>query len=300
MTESPAPTPPAPAHDAAGVPGTPGATASVAPRRCPRCGLLPLGGAAPLPCPRCGADVSTPLRKRPPGPLAGLLGVLHCIRFLNRHPRLWGWIVIPLLLNACIFAAIFLWTMGQADRFVPDLVTPWWAWIDWLRVGLSYVLPTLMGIVAVLACLIATLLVSSIVNAPFYDMLSERTEVFALGKPELSRPWSRFLGDVTRSVWAATILAVRQMIVMTILFALSFTAIGAPLFVAAGFFYTGLALMDVPLSRKLYNGGERIRWGRRHIPHLMGLGLPVNLLPPLAPLGIVGATLAYLDHPDKG
>ena len=27
---------------------------------------------------------------------------------------------------------------------------------------------------------------------------------------------------------------------------------------------------------------------------------PINLLPPLAPLGVVAATLAYLDQPKKG
>ncbi len=269
-------------------------------RRCWACGHLPEPGQPAQPCERCDEGDAPAERPRGPGPVAGLGAVFAGLRFLNRNPRLWSWIFVPLILNAGIFFSAFLWSRGYIDALVPEMTTEWWAWIDWLRVGLASVVPVLMQIVAFMACLIVTLLLSGIVNAPFYDILSEKTEATRLGRPEVSRPWSKFISDQWRSVGAALILAARQIVVLGILFLLSFTAIGAPFFVLAGFFFTGYAMVDVPLARKRYTAGERIRWGRRHMAHLVGVGLPINLLPPLAPLGIVGATLAYLDTPDKG
>jgi uncharacterized protein involved in cysteine biosynthesis len=297
--ESSAPGPP---------PGLPGGTPDTAApdpstglqRRCWRCGHLPEGSEVSIPCPRCGSGAPPGRVRRGPGLFGGLAGVWRGLRFLNDNPRLWGWILAPLILNTAVCVAIALWSLGKVDQFVPDMTTPWWEWIDWLRTSLAWLLPNLMGTVAILACLILSLLVSGIVNAPFYDVLSERTEAMRLGRPDVSRPWSKFVSDQGRAILAAIILMARQVVVMSILFLLSFTAIGAPSFKAAGFFLTGLGLVDVPLARKRYAAGERISWGRGHIPHLIGLGLFVNLLPPLAPLGIVGATLAYLDQPRKG
>jgi uncharacterized membrane protein len=102
------------------------------------------------------------------------------------------------------------------------------------------------------------------------------------------------------STWAAILLVARQVVIMAVLFLFSFTAIGAPLFMLAGFFFTGLALQDITLARKRYPATERAAWGRRHVANLIGTGLLVNLLPPLAPFGVVGATLTYLDDPNKG
>jgi hypothetical protein len=105
--------------------------------------------------------------------------------------------------------------------------------------------------------------------------------------------------DILRSVRAAASVAMRQAVVMLVLFPLSFTAIGAPLFMIAGFYYAGLAQVDITLSRKLYPGSRRTRWGRRHWGLVLGAGIPLSMLPLLAPFGIVGTTLAFLEEPDK-
>ncbi len=269
--------------------------------RCWRCGNLPAAGEPPLPCPRC--DTRGSPRKRGPGFVGGLLAVFRGFGFLGKHPALWKWLVLPLVLNAAIFGVISWWSWGHAAQFVPDMTQPWegfWSWMDWLRASLQWLLPNLMLVVVVLASLVTTLLVSGVVNAPFYDLLSEKTEVMALNKPELERSWAKFVPDIFSSTLAALIIVVRQVIVMGVLFLLSFTAIGAPLFIVAGFFFTGYALADVPMARKRYAASERITWGRSHWLHLVGVGLPINLVPVLAPFGIVGATLAYLEQPDKG
>lgn len=269
-------------------------------RRCWRCGCLPVDGSHPIPCPRCGNQAAAPpLPDKLPGFGAGVRAPIRGFLFVSRNPILWTWIIVPLLINVVIAAVFVTLGISYLDVIAPDIDGPWWAWIDWLRVGINAVVPWLVGVVVVLASLLATLLLSGLVNAPFYDLLSEKTENVYFDLDDPGRPWSKFVPDMIRSLQAAVSLLLRQLVVLSFLFLLSFTAIGAPLFVAAGMYYTGLGLFDITLGRKLYGGGQRAEWGRVHWDLVLGCGLIVNFVPVLAPIGIVGTTLTYLDHPDK-
>jgi len=218
--------------------------------------------------------------------------------FVGNNPILWTWIIIPLLVNAATCGALILLGYQLAEPWLPDFAEPW-AWFDGVRLVLLPVLRALVWIVAIVAALVVTLIVSGIINAPFYDLLSEKVENVALGVPDPGRPWSRIFSDSIFALRAALSIALRQTIVLALLFVFSFTAIGAPFFVLAGFYYTGFALLDVTLARKRYGASARVAWCRRHWTLSIGLGLPVNLIPPLQPFGIVGATLLYLESPEK-
>lgn len=269
-------------------------------RRCWRCGFLPPDESHPIPCPRCGNEAAAPpLPEHLPGFTVGVRAPIRGFLFVSNNPKLWSWILIPLLINLVIMSALVTLGISYLDDISPQIEGPWWSWVDWARTAINAVVPYLVGVLVVLASLLATLLLSGLINAPFYDLLSEKTENVYFGLDDPGRPWSAFVPDLIRSTTAAVTLLVRQVVVLSFLFLLSFTAIGAPLFVAAGAFYTGLALMDITLGRKLYSGGQRAEWGRVHWDLVLGCGVLINLVPVLAPIGIVGATLTYLDHPDK-
>jgi uncharacterized protein involved in cysteine biosynthesis len=219
--------------------------------------------------------------------------------FLGSHPRLWTWIVIPLSLNFLLMVAMVWASWAFASWLAPELTDPWWSWIDWLRPAVRWTTNVLMVLLAALAGLFLSLQLASLVNAPFFDLLSEKTEDAHLGIKDPGRPWSAFAGDTWHSVRAALSLLMRQVLVMTPLFILSFTAVGAPIFFVAGLYYSGLAVVDVTLARKRLRGSQRFAWGRRHWKAVLGVGLPVGLLPPLAPFSIVGATALYLDGVEK-
>ncbi|MCB9898115.1 MAG: EI24 domain-containing protein [Planctomycetes bacterium] len=270
-------------------------------QRCWRCGAATLP--PPAECGRCGNTAPRPATAGSALGSAvsrGLASPLRGMAYVSRNPRLWSWIVLPLLLNALLFALIVWGLATYASDWMPDLSQSWPAWIDWLREATGWLLGVVLWTVAVLAGFFLTLLLSSIVNAPFYDMLSEAVESVHFGRKDPGRPWSAFVGDLLRSLRAALSLVLRQALVMALLFALSFTAVGAPLFVAAGFYYAGLGQVDVILSRKLYPAGRRTAWARRHILLVIALGVVVSFVPLLLPFGIVGSTLAFLDEPDKG
>jgi uncharacterized protein involved in cysteine biosynthesis len=229
----------------------------------------------------------------------GAAAPLRGFSFLNAHPHLWPWIIAPLVLNSLIFVGGAWYLVSHLGEWMPDIDQPWPDWIDWLRSTAGWLLGAAMWVLGILASFLATLLLSGVINAPFYDLLSEKVELAHIGSEDPGRPWTALLGDIARSLKASLSLMLRWGLVMLVLFALSFTAIGAPLFAAAGFYYLGLAQIDLTMARKLYPGGLRAAWARRHFPLIVGLGIPVSLLPLLAPFAIVGATLAWLEEPDK-
>lgn len=227
----------------------------------------------------------------------GLAAVPRGVRFVGEHPRLWAWIALPLLINLglCVLLVAVGWTL--VEPLLPRFAGGDWGWFDWLRVSLGPTLRVLLVIVAVGAAVVVTLMLSGLVNAPFYDLLSEKVEALALGRPLPERPWSKLLPDALFALAAALSLLWRQALVMAALYLLSFTVVGAPLFIAAGFYFTGFALADVTLARKRHPAAARRAFARRHALLLLGLGLPVALFPPLQPFGIAGATLLLIGIP---
>lgn len=223
----------------------------------------------------------------------GLAGVPRGLRFVGIHPRLWTWIALPMLVNLILFALLIATGWTLAEPLLPDFAGDW-GFFDWLRVALGPVLHVLLALVAAAAALLISLMLAGVVNAPFYDLLSEKVEALALGRPLPERPWSKLLPDLLFAVGAALALLWRQVLVLAVLYLLSFTAVGAPFFLAATFYYAGFALVDVTLARQRHPAATRRAFARRHVLLLLGLGLPVVLFPPLQPFGIAGATLLQM------
>ncbi len=283
------------------------AAAPSAPRvatRCWRCGELPATGQPPQPCTRCGARTPGPPRGPRPDAAAaflrGLEGPLRGASYVSNHPRLWPWILVPLLINAVTCGALVLLGWKLLAPLLPDFAGQDWGWLDGVRAALAPTLRVILLAVTALAALALTLLVAGVVNAPFLDVLSERVESEVLRRSPPGRPPAAVLGDALAALGAALALALRQSAFLSLFFLLSFSAVGAPLFVVASVWFSGFAQADVTLARKRYPARERLAWARRHRAQVLGLGLPVALIPPLQPFGIVGATLLYLVDDGKG
>ncbi len=268
--------------------------------RGPRCNGCGVAIDQALSCSRCGTSAgSAPQKPGSPQLVRGFSAPFRGFGYLMSHKRLWAWVFIPLLLNTALFAVALNWTVDNLADLLPNFDETWPAWIDWARVAVGWLLEVLVWMAAALAAALATLLLAGVINSPFYDVLSEKVESVHFGRDDPGRPWSQLPMDLLRSVRAALSLALRQALVLLVLFFLSFTAVGAPLFAVAGMYYAGLAQLDVTLARKLYAGSRRARWARRHWGLVLGTGLPLSMLPLLAPFGIVGTTLAFLEEPDK-
>ncbi len=117
----------------------------------------------------------------PPGPLGGLLAPLWAAGFLLRRPRLWPWLLAPLLINLGLFALAFWLGVGWFDRWLAA-VLPGGEGLGW-RV-LFYLLLVLGYLLFLAATVYLFALAGRVLAAPFLELLTRRVELAAGGGGE--------------------------------------------------------------------------------------------------------------------
>lgn len=209
--------------------------------------------------------------------------------FVMRH-NLWGFLVIPLILNLAVAVAAGWWGGG---------------WVgDWLAEGwlskVAFLGKAATGLLVVVVALLTFLVFQPVFSAPFIDLLCERTERLVLGHAPaagLIRSVAQAIGHgILKTTFYAVALGVT-------LVAGSLTGLGGLL----GAVLYGLSIaydgFDYPLARRAvsFRGKWRYLLSRpgQTVGYCCGAGL--FYLVPLAALLVpsfaaVGATLAYLDR----
>jgi len=225
--------------------------------------------------------------------------------FILRHPSLWPWCIIPILINAVIIVALWIWTGNYSQHFlathIPDAAG--WYW-ELLRKS-AWLLAVLLR---VLITLVTFIVVGTIAALPFNDLLSEKTDKLAGGWHD-PRPFSP-----RRVAWELIVTGAQEgkrmtvfLLIMVPLFALSFVPVLAPFTFAIKLIVTALFLasdyISYPMERR---GALLFRYkflvARRHLFSSLGFGMAVTclLLVPLVnflffPLAVVGGTLYFND-----
>jgi len=179
--------------------------------------------------------------------------------FVTNHPRLWLWILVPLLINAATCGALILLGWELLAPLMPDFAGQHWGWFDGLRTFLAPALRVLALAVSVLASLALTLLVG-------------RRGQRALLRPALRRGSSpprcgarRPTGRCPRCsptrpprcgrrcCWRCARPAFLALFLL-----LSLHRRGRAALAVAGFWFAGFALADVTLARKRYPARARL------------------------------------------
>ncbi|MGB3691284.1 MAG: EI24 domain-containing protein [Spirulinaceae cyanobacterium] len=121
---------------------------------------------------------------------------LQTLAIFRRHPRLWGYILTPILVNCLIgiflYAGLLLvsWQginelmlllANRLDKWIVNL-PQWLSWLDFLIIGLGWLLRFLFVFILLLIVGYLTLTLGSILGAPWYGKLSEQLEEIRLGK----------------------------------------------------------------------------------------------------------------------
>lgn len=110
--------------------------------------------------------------------LRGLMLPLRAMKFLITHPPLWGWALLPAVVNIVLFvvvAAALLLNAGTLLEWVwaqPSLEV----WYDWLLRGIWYLVFVILLIGSVVVSYYLVLLLGGTVASPFNDKLSVETE----------------------------------------------------------------------------------------------------------------------------
>ena len=252
------------------------------------------------------ARVAAPV---PTGLVAGFACALRGVPFTLGRPRLLALALIPIAINAALFALGFWLGLRFYDQLFAALF-PWqrpdgaalavlWSVAAWtVRILLVLAVDT-ADFVAVVAC-------SAIVAAPFNDALSERTESERRGRA-IDQPFSltrtlRLMAAVARDQF--TLLAIYLLGFVLLLLLHLLPLIGSLLASVLTFFWSAwflaLEFSEPPLTRAGYNWRGRWRALRQHTRTAIGFGIGawVLLLIPLTmPFLVVSGTLWACDDP---
>jgi len=219
-------------------------------------------------------------------------------RHMARHPGLWRYGVVPVLLNLLITTMLLVVLVGLAVLFFSRL-HPWFAdgWL-WRLAEILFGL-LLLGCVLGLA-LVAYLVLQGILCGHFYGKLARQVVLQLGARPEEIKevPLSYQVADTLRDVGFLAVVNAACIAVQIV------PGIGSILGICGGYYFNcftfGLDFFDHPLALRGVRRREKRAFAKRHRAHTLGLGtavLALTLLPVVnAVLLTTAVTGAVLLH----
>lgn len=246
----------------------------------------------------------------------GFRYLIRGFTFLKSNPKLWGWAIIPTIINLLLLAVmlgVFVHYYGELYGWLSSHLglggwedpTAWWQTII---NGILWVINLLLQIFVVLLSLIILLVISYaasfIVAGPFNDMLSEHVETLVTGVEAPPFTIKKFLSDLWRTIKVESLKAVILLSIPVVLFVFSFIpVVGGPIYLTLTFIFgawdLGFSYADLPFGRKARPFSVRWQFAKDNRWALIGLGsgfiIPFFALVFAAPM-VVGGTLLYIDR----
>lgn len=253
------------------------------------------------------------------GLLTGASYPFRALSVLNKTPRLWGYLITPILVN--IFLGITLdagslffgWQIVQdwkvsLSQWVDSLIVNLPAWLsilEYLVVGFGFLLHLLLVIFLFVATGFIFAQFGTLLGAPWYGKLSEQLETLRTGKLETIEV------GIIRDIWRAILFELKKLALLAI--------IGIPLllfnfFPGAGTListFGGLTLtativcldfLDAPLERRRLHFRQKLAIIFSSLPASAGFGLVclglvsiplLNLI--TIPICVASGTLFFCD-----
>jgi CysZ protein len=108
------------------------------------------------------------------------------------RPGIRGYVVIPLLINIAVFAALIYFGAGELQSFLDSMLPPWLQWLNWL------LLPLFL-IAGLLIAFFTFNMVANLIAAPFNGLLAEAVERNLTGVAPAEGGVKKILADIGRS-----------------------------------------------------------------------------------------------------
>ena len=116
----------------------------------------------------------------------GFLFPFHSIGFIKRNPPLYKFIIMPFLINTLTFSMVVYWGFGFFQDLVMSRIPQGEAWY-WLI--LNYFLIAVAILIVLVLVFFTFAAVGNLIDSPFNDLLSEKTEYLLTGKND-EQPFS--------------------------------------------------------------------------------------------------------------
>lgn len=228
----------------------------------------------------------------------GFAAPWHGFVYLCKHPRLWRYVIVPVLLNFVITAFVLAILLAAAVAYLahvhPAFPEGWWG------ILLEIVTALCLLVAAGTLAFVVWLLLLGIFVGRSMGFLAKRVER-ELGTPEDQLhdiPWKHQIVDAFRDV--AMLIAINGATLLLHLIPLvgSVLAVGVSLYFDSMLF--GAAVFDYPLTLRGMRRDEKWTFLKARRPYVIGLGLAtllIGLVPVVGPIftttATVGAVLLY-------
>lgn len=245
----------------------------------------------------------------------GLSDIKNGLGYILANRSLIKILMIPMIINMILFifvswflihnyGVLFDSITGQFLNGLQIASDAWWTGIVkglmWFLRGLIHMF---LGVLLIGLTVFFMLLISQIINSPFYDLLSEAVEKLENRSEEISFSFKRMISDLGRTI----LLEIKKIgfffSIPLMLFLLNIIpVVGSLLYTILGNAFAAWAMgfnyLSYPMSRKLIPLKAQVSLCAKHKARLMGFGLPVlipffNLM--FAPVFVVAGTLTYLE-----
>ncbi|OQY28002.1 MAG: hypothetical protein B6244_08645 [Candidatus Cloacimonetes bacterium 4572_55] len=221
------------------------------------------------------------------------------IKFIKNNISLLKYLIYPLIINSVAFLILFAVSFYLYDNWLDSIIHPSESW----RYTLLYsAIIIISSILFLLFIFFSFSLLSSVIAAPFYDMLSQRTEEIALGVSlDEDFDWRIFLRDARNTIieqiqrllfFGAIWICVLPTLLIPVAGEIAITLVTLT--------FIGFEYLDLPLSRLRLRFPDKLRIFSRYKLTLLGFGAASGLLLAIPfvniisiPLSVVGGTLLY-------
>ncbi|HQU15334.1 MAG: sulfate transporter CysZ [Chromatiales bacterium 21-64-14] len=127
------------------------------------------------------------------GPVTGARYFLRGVGLL-RHPRLRSVVILPLLINALLFAVVIGAATSEFNGWVDRLIPAWLEWLRWL-------LWPLFAVTVLVVVFYTFTVLANLVGAPFNILLAARVEALLGGAaPALGTGWRSLAREAARGI----------------------------------------------------------------------------------------------------
>lgn len=222
--------------------------------------------------------------------------------YLLTHPRLWKFVLLPLVIAIVILVFAVGWTLTALSGPIAALAAylPG-SWAD-------NVLKLLAGVALTILSFAIMVSIASIIAGPFNEMLSETVEEIETSAPGEKFKLTTFLRDLVVGLWHSMRRVAVYLVVMVALLALGLVipVVGSLVAAVLGYYVTARFASwdayDAVWSRKRLRYREKVAYLREHRWRTLGLGGIVSIIvivPGINVIGLAigatGATLRSLD-----
>jgi len=250
--------------------------------------------------------VAKSIVQAPGGLLAGATYPFRALGLLSSTPALWGYVLMPMLVNLVIGIALYLGLILPGFHAIESLVANLPGWLAILELLLRVVL----GILLLVGTGFLLMQFGSILGSPWYGALSERLEQLRLSQPppEGTAGLGAAIQDIGRSLMFELKKLCLAVAVGVLLFLLGWIPVVGPVVLSFG----GIALaamlvcldcLDPCLERRRLSFRHKLSVLRRALPASASFGftcLAIVSVPLLnlvtIPICIAAGTLFFCDR----